>query len=228
MYHECKLVHGDLSEYNMLYHQGEAFIIDVSQSVEHDHPHALEFLRKDLVNVTQFFSKFEVAVLGLRELFDWVVDTRPEWEVRLDGLEELAASRTEEERSAQAEVDEAVFKQVFIPRRLNEVAKPERDIGIMKTGGNLGVEDYSAVTGLNDNTTDVKDQSDASSSNSDEDSDEEEKAKKGFTQSRRPKEESKEEKAERKKAVKEAKAEKRKEKIPKHMKKRKEKSCKNK
>merc|ERR1712137_1271976 len=111
-------------------------------------------------------------------------------------------------RSAQAEVDEAVFKQVFIPRRLNEVAKPERDIGIMKTGGNLGVEDYSAVTGLNDNTTDVKDQSDASLS--DEDSDEEEKAKKGFTQSRRPKEESKEEKAERKKAVKEAKAEKRK------------------
>merc|ERR1712110_1141442 len=117
---------------------------------------------------------------------------------------------------------EAVFKQVFIPRRLNEVAKPERDIRIMKTGGNLGVEDYSAVTGLNDNTTDVKDQSDASYSDSDEDSDEEEKAKKGFTQSRRPKEESKEEKAERKKAVKEAKAEKRKEKIPKHMKKRKE------
>lgn len=228
MYHECKLVHGDLSEYNMLYHQGEAYIIDVSQSVEHDHPHALEFLRKDLVNVTQFFSKFEVAVLGLRELFDWVVDTRPDWELRLDGLEEVAASRTEEERSAQAEVDEEVFKQVFIPRRLNEVAKPERDIKIMKAGGNLGVEDYSAVTGLNDNTTNTKDHSDDSSTNSDEESDEEEKTKKGFTQSRRPKEESKEEKAERKKAVKEAKAEKRKDKIPKHLKKRKEKSCKNK
>ena len=55
MYHSCKLVHGDLSEYNMLYHNGEAYIIDVSQSVEHDHPHALEFLRKDLVNVTEFF-----------------------------------------------------------------------------------------------------------------------------------------------------------------------------
>ena len=228
MYHECKLVHGDLSEYNMLYHQGEAYIIDVSQSVEHDHPHALEFLRKDLVNVTQFFSKFEVAVLGLRELFDWVVDTRPEWELRLDGLEELAASRTEEERSAQAEVDEEVFKQVFIPRRLNEVAKPERDIKIMKAEGNLGVEDYSAVTGLNDNTTNTQDHSDNSSTNSDEESDEEEKTKKGFTQSRRPKEESKEEKAERKKAIKEAKAEKRKDKIPKHIKKRKEKSCKNK
>ena len=76
MFHLCKLVHGDLSEYNMLYHQGDAFIIDVSQSVEHDHPHALEFLRKDLTNVTEFFRRLGVAVLGLRELFDWVVDTR--------------------------------------------------------------------------------------------------------------------------------------------------------
>ena len=123
MYHDCKLVHGDLSEYNMLYHQGEAFIIDVSQSVEHDHPHALEFLRKDLVNVTEFFRKFDIAVLGLRELFDWVVDSREDWEERLDGLESLAASRTAEETSHQQTVDEEVFKQVFIPRRLNEVAR---------------------------------------------------------------------------------------------------------
>lgn len=33
------------------YHNGDAYIIDVSQSVEHDHPHALEFLRKDCSNV---------------------------------------------------------------------------------------------------------------------------------------------------------------------------------
>lgn len=123
MYHDCKLVHGDLSEYNMLYHQGDAYIIDVSQSVEHDHPHALEFLRKDLWNVTEFFKKFEVAVLGLRELFDWVVDTRDDWEERLDTLEKVAANRTDEERSAQQLVDEEVFRRVFIPRRLNEVAK---------------------------------------------------------------------------------------------------------
>merc|ERR1712083_803233 len=106
MYHQCKLVHGDLSEYNMLYHQGDAFIIDVSQSVEHDHPHALEFLRKDLHNITEFFRKLGVAVLGLRELFDWVVDTRENWEERLDALAEIAAERTEEERDAQAVVDE--------------------------------------------------------------------------------------------------------------------------
>lgn len=33
------------------YQGGGVCIIDVSQSVEHDHPHALEFLRKDCANV---------------------------------------------------------------------------------------------------------------------------------------------------------------------------------
>ena len=35
MYHVCNLVHGDLSEYNILWHQRRPVIIDVSQSVEH-------------------------------------------------------------------------------------------------------------------------------------------------------------------------------------------------
>merc|ERR1711915_562979 len=87
MFHECKLVHGDLSEFNLLYHEGKAYFIDVSQSVEHDHPHALEFLRKDLVNVNEFFRKKGVAILGLKELVDWVVcPTGDSGEVELDRL----------------------------------------------------------------------------------------------------------------------------------------------
>jgi RIO kinase 1 len=49
-------------------------VIDVSQSVEHDHPHALEFLRKDCSNITDFFGKKGVCVLSLRQLFDFVTD----------------------------------------------------------------------------------------------------------------------------------------------------------
>jgi RIO kinase 1 len=45
MYMGCRLVHADLSEYNMLYWHGRVMLIDVSQSVETDHPRALEFLR---------------------------------------------------------------------------------------------------------------------------------------------------------------------------------------
>uniref|UniRef100_A0A8C3A4Y0 Serine/threonine-protein kinase RIO1 n=1 Tax=Cyclopterus lumpus TaxID=8103 RepID=A0A8C3A4Y0_CYCLU len=74
MFQEARLVHADLSEFNMLYHNGDAYIIDVSQSVEHDHPHALEFLRKDCSNVNEFFVKRGVAVMTVRELFDFITD----------------------------------------------------------------------------------------------------------------------------------------------------------
>lgn len=51
------------------------YIIDVSQSVEHDHPHASEFLRKDLANVTDYFAKKGVRVMSLMDLFSFVTDT---------------------------------------------------------------------------------------------------------------------------------------------------------
>lgn len=43
------------------YHNGDAYIIDVSQSVEHDHPHALEFLRKDCSNINGERGSFTVT-----------------------------------------------------------------------------------------------------------------------------------------------------------------------
>ena len=111
-----------------------------------------------------------------------------------------------------------------------ECFRPERDINILKTEGKLGV-DYSAVTGLNNDSNNLENveqdsQSEKTESSSDEDEDEEKT--RYFVSARRPKGESKEEKADRKKAIKEAKAEKRKDKVPKHVKKRKEKSTKNK
>uniref|UniRef100_A0A8D0KXM3 Serine/threonine-protein kinase RIO1 n=1 Tax=Strix occidentalis caurina TaxID=311401 RepID=A0A8D0KXM3_STROC len=74
MYQDARLVHADLSEFNMLYHSGDVYIIDVSQAVEHDHPHALEFLRKDCANVNDFFQKHNVAVMTVRELFEFITD----------------------------------------------------------------------------------------------------------------------------------------------------------
>ena len=58
IYNVARLVHGDLSEFNMLFFKEQVYIIDVSQSVEHDHPHALEFLRKDCTNVNGRFTDF--------------------------------------------------------------------------------------------------------------------------------------------------------------------------
>ncbi len=42
--------------------------------MEHDHPHALSFLMKDCTNITDFFSKREVATMSTKELFDFVTD----------------------------------------------------------------------------------------------------------------------------------------------------------
>ena len=74
MYHECNLVHGDLSEYNILWHEDRPVIIDVSQSVEHAHPYANDFLRKDISNITDFFGKKGLRVLSNFELFQFVTD----------------------------------------------------------------------------------------------------------------------------------------------------------
>uniref|UniRef100_A0A7S4EKC8 Serine/threonine-protein kinase RIO1 n=1 Tax=Pseudo-nitzschia australis TaxID=44445 RepID=A0A7S4EKC8_9STRA len=73
MYQRCKLVHGDLSEYNLLWHKSQVYVIDVSQSVETDHPSALDFLRKDASNVNDYFSKVgNLNVMTTRQLFEFV------------------------------------------------------------------------------------------------------------------------------------------------------------
>src|SRR5690349_2902784 len=52
----------------------QIYLIDVSQSVEHDHPNALEFLRKDCRNVIDFFARLGAVALSLRHHFQLVSD----------------------------------------------------------------------------------------------------------------------------------------------------------
>ena len=46
----------------------------MSQSVEHDHPFALDFLRFDCRNVNGFFQKQQVKTPSVRQLFEFIVD----------------------------------------------------------------------------------------------------------------------------------------------------------
>lgn len=57
LYNVAKLVHADLSEYNILWHDDKCWFIDVAQSVEPEHPSALEFLMRDCNNIVTFFKK---------------------------------------------------------------------------------------------------------------------------------------------------------------------------
>ena len=55
MYWYAGLVHGDLSEYNVMVFRDTPYIIDVSQSVRVEHPNAHQFLYRDIVNIVRFF-----------------------------------------------------------------------------------------------------------------------------------------------------------------------------
>ncbi|XP_018597235.2 serine/threonine-protein kinase RIO1 [Scleropages formosus] len=243
MYQEARLVHADLSEFNMLYHNGDAYIIDVSQSVEHDHPHALEFLRKDCSNINDFFLKHKVAVMTVRELFEFVTDpsiTSDNIDSYMEKAMQIAADRTVEERSNQDKVDEEVFKKAYIPRTLTEVSNYERDVEDMmkmrEEESSLNVQNdnilYQTVTGLRKDLSGVQtvpslleDSSKDGSSSSEED-DSEGSGTEESTPRREKNEEPQMDRKERKKLTKEAQREKRRNKTPKHVKKRKEKVAK--
>lgn len=130
MYQKCRLVHGDLSEYNILYYQTKLYFIDVSQSVEHEHPSANEFLRKDCRNVTDFFCKTgALNPMKTQELFDFVTNphiTDEGVDDHLEAIQCMIASRPVE-RTNEEQVDEAVFMSTFIPRSLGEVLHSERE-----------------------------------------------------------------------------------------------------
>ncbi|MCK4456982.1 MAG: serine protein kinase RIO, partial [Thermoplasmata archaeon] len=58
--HEVGLVHGDLSEYNILMDDDTPVIIDVGQGVPLEHAMAEEWLQRDLANITRYFVKLGV------------------------------------------------------------------------------------------------------------------------------------------------------------------------
>jgi RIO kinase 1 len=57
MYHHGSLVHCDMSEYNILVHDGEPYIIDMGQAVLRRHPMAREFIERDARNLSHLFKR---------------------------------------------------------------------------------------------------------------------------------------------------------------------------
>jgi RIO kinase 1 len=233
IYQVCRLVHADLSEYNILYHNEKLYIIDVSQSVEPDHPRSLEFLRMDIKNVGDFFRRKGVDTLADRAIFNFITTPEgpveePEMGKAIETLYETRGDVTNEDNAAQQEVDNEVFRNQYIPQTLEQVYDIEKDaqkvgqgegndlvysnllpdqvIAGKKTDGDDGDEDGS-----------TSDSDDDGASLSGDDSNNEADFEKGTPRGRRF--EDKDEKKAHKQAVKEAKREKRKDKMPKHLKK---------
>ncbi len=54
---DANLVHGDLSEFNILYHNGMPFFIDLSQTITADSPSATKLLERDVSIICSFFAR---------------------------------------------------------------------------------------------------------------------------------------------------------------------------
>lgn len=67
--YKAKLVHGDLSEFNILMLDQKPIIIDISQAVSIDHPKSDQYLIRDIKNVINFFSKFGIETPTVKEAF---------------------------------------------------------------------------------------------------------------------------------------------------------------
>ncbi len=69
LYRKARLVHADLSEYNVMMWKGQPVLFDVSQAVLLEHPMANQFLRRDLENLHRYFKKLDVDILSVEEMY---------------------------------------------------------------------------------------------------------------------------------------------------------------
>ncbi|KAK4206263.1 putative serine threonine-protein kinase [Rhypophila decipiens] len=237
MYHVCKLVHADLSEYNILYNDKKLYIIDVSQSVEHDHPRALEFLRMDIKNVGDYFRRQGVDTLQDRAIFNFITaSTGPVEEPALtEAVENLykvreTVAENDEAGAAALEVDNEVFRNQYIPQTLDQVYDIEKDAQKLDAGQgkDLVYKNLLADQVVHSKEGEKEDATEASSEEGSDDgaslggSDDDSEVDQSIFEKGRPrgrKFDDKDEKKQHKLAVKEAKREKRKDKIPKAVKK---------
>lgn len=221
MYQRCRLVHADLSEYNSIVHNDKLYIIDVSQSVEPEHPMALDFLRMDIRNVNDFFSRKKINVYPERLLFKFITepDLNMESEDDLQLRDYLNGFPLKSELE-DANVDDEIFRSLHLVRSLNNL--DERDFEKFQEGK---VDTLIDLVPKNEEESEEEseyssEEEDSDESSSDEEDEGEDKKKMRKTREMKGKKfEDKEEKKARKQAAKEAKAEKRKSKMKKHVKK---------
>jgi RIO kinase 1 len=74
LYQKAELVHGDLSEYNLMIWKGKLVMFDMSQSVPKSHPLAKFLLNRDVTNVNRFFSRLGVEVLSNEKIIEKVTE----------------------------------------------------------------------------------------------------------------------------------------------------------
>ncbi len=62
LYNKAKIVHADFSEYNIFKTDNGLIVFDLGSAVDTKHPNAMEFLERDIKNITKFFVKRGLTV----------------------------------------------------------------------------------------------------------------------------------------------------------------------
>ena len=110
MFHNSKLVHADFSEYNLIYFKSKLHVIDVSQSVELDHPKSLEWLRRDISATNDFFRKKKALLISNLECFNFVTSEHT------NDPEEILYHKFQRLQNEPANLDlDSSFEQISLP-----------------------------------------------------------------------------------------------------------------
>ncbi|MFB6186959.1 MAG: RIO1 family regulatory kinase/ATPase [Halobacteriaceae archaeon] len=70
--YDVGLIHGDLSEYNMVIQNDRIYFIDVGQAITTHHPNSDAFLQRDCENIATYFSRqgIDISAEELREYLE--------------------------------------------------------------------------------------------------------------------------------------------------------------
>jgi len=69
LYRDAGLIHGDLSEYNIMVWRGRPVFFDFSQAIPIEHPMADQLLLRDLENINRYFLKIGVKIIDAERAF---------------------------------------------------------------------------------------------------------------------------------------------------------------
>ncbi len=73
LFKDANLVHGDFSEYNIFKTEKGLMVFDLGSAVDIQHPNSMEFLKRDINNITKFFAKRGLTVQNPLDVYDKVV-----------------------------------------------------------------------------------------------------------------------------------------------------------
>lgn len=164
MYQQARLVHGDLSEYNILVADRSLVILDVAQAVDVDHPLAHELLQRDLAACLSFFAKHHTACPSLRASFAYIIDEHPSMRdaVCEGALRELRSNAENGEAEVHGEtahqggdtqrdweaLKDAVFMRCRVPRSLLDIDDYETEFATVNEYAGAGSSVASAAANV--------------------------------------------------------------------------------